>query len=117
MIATALRRDSRRPCVPETPTYFARKLTEFREAAGVSTYRLAQLTGITRQALALLESGRRVPTWDTVQRLALALGVDCTAFIDPGLQLPEAQPPKKAGRPRKATEPDRPERKKKGKAK
>ena len=69
--------------------------------ASDSKYRLAELSGITSQALSLLELGTRLPNWETVQRLAKALGVSCEEFNDPALQLPEAQPPKKAGRPRK----------------
>jgi transcriptional regulator with XRE-family HTH domain len=97
MIGTASRRTAWRSFVPDTPTPFARKLTELREAKGLSKYRLAELAGLTHQAMSLLESGQREPNWQTVQRLALALGVDCTAFTDPELQLPEAKPPKKPG--------------------
>src|SRR4051812_27162878 len=118
MIGAALSRRPRRLCVSETPTYFARKLTELREAAGLSKYRLAQLVGISHQALSMMESGQRGPSWDTVQKLALILDVDCAVFIDPGLQLPEVQPPKKAGRPRKESG-ERPEEgpKRKGRGK
>ncbi|MCI0462122.1 MAG: helix-turn-helix transcriptional regulator [Gemmataceae bacterium] len=88
-------------CMAKPPTHFAGRLLALREAAGLSKYRLAELTGLTRQALGLLESGQTVPTWDTVQKLARALGVSCEAFEDPGMELPEAKPPGKAGRPPK----------------
>jgi len=101
MIAAPLLDDCTEALVSEPSTPFARKLAELREAKGLSKYRLAELAGLTHQAMSLLESGKSEPTWATVQKLALALGVDCTAFTDPELQLPEAQPPKKAGRPRK----------------
>jgi DNA-binding XRE family transcriptional regulator len=105
MLAPALHRFSRRSCVSEAPTHFARKLAELREKAGFSKYRLAELVGISHQAMSLLEAGKSGPSWETVQRLALILKIDCAVFIDPGLQLPEAPEPKKAGRPRKAAEP------------
>jgi DNA-binding XRE family transcriptional regulator len=38
------------------------------------------VTGIHRQTIAQLETGVRQPTWETVQALARALGVDCKAF-------------------------------------
>jgi transcriptional regulator with XRE-family HTH domain len=98
--------------------HFARRLVELRKVAGLSKYRLAELTGITRQALSLLETGQREPNWDTVQRLAKALGVDSTAFEDPDLQLPDVKPPGKAGRPKKdAGAAPSGEKKRKGKGK
>jgi transcriptional regulator with XRE-family HTH domain len=98
--------------VSETPSHFGRKLTELREKAGLSMYRLAELIGVSHQAVSQMESGKRGPSWETVQRLALILKVDCSVFIDPDLPLPEAQPPGKAGRPRKGAAPENPEGKK-----
>jgi transcriptional regulator with XRE-family HTH domain len=87
---------------------FADRLQKLRDAAGLSQYALAKRSGITKQAVSRLEKGERDPNWETVQRLALALGVDCRAFTDPDLQLPEAAPPGKPGRPRKETQPEAP---------
>ena len=101
MIAAVFPYRTWRAAVPEPSAYFARKLVKLRKAQGLSSYRLAKLAGLTKQTLSVLESGERVPNWDTVQRLAKALGVDCREFENPELQLPEAQSPKKAGRPRK----------------
>ncbi len=95
---------------------FADRLRELREATGMSQYALARKAGISKQAMSHLEAGRNDPSWETVQRLALALGVDYEALADPGLTLPEVkpakmgrppkakgeeEPPKKRGRPRK----------------
>ena len=59
---------------------------------------------MTKQALSHLELGTREPTWETVQRVALALGLDCRSFTDPTITLPaepaEGEKPKR-GRPRK----------------
>lgn len=80
---------------------FAARLNRPREEAGLSQYELAKRTGLTRQTFSRLEMGQSVPTWPTVQLLARALGVDCTAFIDPALQLLEAESARPKGRPRK----------------
>ncbi len=80
---------------------FAVRLKTIREAAGLSQYALAQRSGLTKQALSRLELGEREPTWETVQLLAVALGVDCREFVDPGIKPPPAAEPKPRGRPRK----------------
>ena len=61
--------------MPE-PITFASRLTALREARGWTKYRLAKESGLTESALGKLEEGDRVPTWETVQALARALG--CT---------------------------------------
>jgi transcriptional regulator with XRE-family HTH domain len=82
-------------------TTFAERLRGLRENAGLSQYALAKKSGLTKQALSRLELGEREPTWQTVQLLAAALGVDCRAFVDPGLQPPPEEPARPRGRPRK----------------
>lgn len=67
---------------------FATKLKQLREQAGLSMYALAKQSGVSKQALSRLELGINEPAWETVQRLALALGVDCRSFTDPGIQVP-----------------------------
>lgn len=88
---------------------FAARLTQLRGSAGLSQYELARRAGLTRQTLSRLEMGQSVPTWPTVQLLAAALGVDCTAFASPSLQAPNAEEPapRPRGRPKKggASEP------------
>jgi transcriptional regulator with XRE-family HTH domain len=81
--------------------WFAGRLKDLREGAGLSQYALAKRSGLSKQALSNLELGAREPTWETVQRLALALGVDCRAFVDPGLTLPPERPATGRGRPPK----------------
>ncbi len=80
---------------------FAARLKEIREEKGVSQYALAKSSGLSKQAISQLELGLREPNWQTVQLLALALGVDCTAFKDTGLELPDVEPSAGPGRPRK----------------
>jgi transcriptional regulator with XRE-family HTH domain len=81
---------------------FADRLIAVRAKAGLSQYALAKRAGLTKQALSLLESGGNDPRWETVQRLALALGVSCDAFRDPELTLPPQGPLPRMGRPPKA---------------
>jgi transcriptional regulator with XRE-family HTH domain len=85
-----------------SPTSFAQRLQAVREGKGLSQYALAKLSGLSKQTVSSLEMGTHEPSWDTVQRLALALGVDCRSFADPSITLPE-QPaePAQRGRPPK----------------
>jgi transcriptional regulator with XRE-family HTH domain len=80
---------------------FADRLRAERESAGLSQYALAKKSGLSKQALSNLEAGNREPTWQTVQLLAAALGVDCRSFVDPNLSLPEEEPAAPRGRPKK----------------
>lgn len=91
--------------------WFAGRLRELREQAGLTQQELAEKAGFTRGGIAQLESGRRKPAWETVVALAQALGVDCTAFMQQPAAVVAAGP----GRPRKpaaegeaAPEPKRP---------
>jgi transcriptional regulator with XRE-family HTH domain len=59
---------------------FAVKLKRLREAAGWSQAELAGRAGLNQFGVAKLEQGVREPAWATVQALARALGVNCTAF-------------------------------------
>jgi len=59
---------------------FSKRLTVLREAAGLSVSELADKCDMNRQAIYKLESGESNPTWETVQKLALALGVGTDAF-------------------------------------
>jgi transcriptional regulator with XRE-family HTH domain len=63
---------------------FAAKLRTTRKEAGISQYALAKQIGVSKQFLSLLEFGRREPSWETVQKLADALGVQCSVFTDEG---------------------------------
>jgi transcriptional regulator with XRE-family HTH domain len=80
---------------------FADRLRSLREAAGLSQYALAQRSGLSKQAVSQLEMGQSEPTWQTVQLLAAVLDVQCTAFLDPSIRPPAAQPARPRGRPRK----------------
>ncbi len=82
---------------------FKDRLKEAREEAGLTQYALAKRAGISKQAMNLLESGRNQPSWETVQRIAHALGLPCERFQDPALAKEAAggeEKPKRPGRPK-----------------
>lgn len=87
----------------DNATSFAKRLQALRKKAELSQYALAKRSGLSKQAVSNLEMGNREPTWQTVQLLARALGVDCRAFADPDLPLPPESETavKPRGRPRK----------------
>jgi transcriptional regulator with XRE-family HTH domain len=80
--------------------WFAGRLRELREAAGLGRKELAARAGMRSEAgVRNLEQGVRSPSWETVLRLAAALRVDVGAFT----QEPAARAPAPPGRPPQAT--------------
>jgi transcriptional regulator with XRE-family HTH domain len=75
-----------------------------RQGKGWSVYALARRAGLTDQAIHDLEGSDRMPTFDTARRLAAALGIslDWIAGQLPPIELPEREPARPRGRPRKA---------------
>jgi transcriptional regulator with XRE-family HTH domain len=60
---------------------FAVLLLERRKSLGMSHQKVADLAGITRPMVSFVERGKRVPTLDTVSRLATALGSTSAALV------------------------------------
>ncbi len=58
----------------------ASRLIALREAAGLTPYRLAQLSGVSKQTLSAVEAGKSQPAFSTVAKLAKALDVSLSAF-------------------------------------
>jgi transcriptional regulator with XRE-family HTH domain len=82
--------------------WFAGRLRELREKAGLSRGQLAERAGMKSAAgIRNLEQGVRLPSWETVLALCEALGVSCDAFT----QEPGELPPPRAGRPKKVKAP------------
>src|SRR5690349_11322316 len=79
--------------------WFAGRLRELREGAGLTQAELAERAGLTREGVAQLETGRRKPAWETVLALCEALSCSCEAFTHP----PTERPPPGPGRPRKGS--------------
>lgn len=85
---------------PETWEWFGSRLRELRERAGLSRPQLAERAGMRSEAgIRNLEQGLTNPTWETVIRIAKALGVDCTAFTQQPAS--ESTEPARRGRPRR----------------
>lgn len=61
---------------------FAETLKVLRESRGMTQQQLASSSGMNVFGVAKLEQGVTKPYWETVMKLAKALGVDCTAFAD-----------------------------------
>jgi transcriptional regulator with XRE-family HTH domain len=77
--------------------WFAGRLRELRDRAGLTQQQLAQRAGMAWRTIAHLEAGDRKPTWETVLGLCQALGVECGEFA----KEPAARPDAKPGRPAK----------------
>jgi transcriptional regulator with XRE-family HTH domain len=86
--------------------WFAGRLRELREQAGLTQQQLAEKAGMAWRTITHLEGGDRKPTWETVLTLAGVLGVDCGEFA----KEPAARPERRRGRPPKAAHVPAPER-------
>jgi excisionase family DNA binding protein len=60
------------------------RLRQAREATGLTQLELAERSGLTHEAISNLERGRRAPLASTVRRLAQALAIAPTYFVDDG---------------------------------
>ena len=56
-------------------------LKEAREQRGISKYLVAQRSGLSQQAVGYMEKGHRIPSLETVLRIAKALDVDLAEII------------------------------------
>jgi transcriptional regulator with XRE-family HTH domain len=77
--------------------WFAGRLRELRDAAGLTQQQLADKAGLAVGVIRKLERREHRPTWETVLTLCQALGVTCEAFT----QEPAERPPATPGRPKK----------------
>lgn len=59
---------------------FGERLKALRLAAGLTQEKLAEAVGMTVGNIGRLESGSRNPSWETVVRLAEALGISTDKF-------------------------------------
>lgn len=80
--------------------WFAGRLRELREAAGLTQQQLAERAGMAWRTITHLEGGNRKPSWETVIARCQALGVDCGEFAKEPAPRPQPGP----GRPRRAPE-------------
>lgn len=74
-------------------TGFGERLKAIRIAANLTQEQLAEKVGMRAQNITRLETGGRTPSWETVLRLAEALGVSVAEFVnDQGEGDPPAKP-------------------------
>jgi transcriptional regulator with XRE-family HTH domain len=59
------------------------RLKELREAHGISMRALGQRSGLSANALSMIERGRASPSVSTLNKLAEALGISITEFFGP----------------------------------
>ncbi len=64
-----------------TPIRLAALIREKRQDAGLSHEALSVSAGVDRSTISLIESGKRVPTISTAERIAVALGVRLSELI------------------------------------
>lgn len=83
------------------PSEFGNVLRGLRVKASLSQQQLAVAAGLSVSFVAKLERASSDPSWSTVQALAKALGVDCTAFADVEDAADEPEPAKKPARGKK----------------
>lgn len=73
------------------------RLREIRKSLGLTQEQLALRIDMPKGTLVNIEQGRTIPSWETVVKLAKALGVSCAEFMkkptDPGT-LPRGRPKK-----------------------
>jgi transcriptional regulator with XRE-family HTH domain len=60
--------------------FFAIRLRELREQAGLTQGALAERSGLASGTIRQLESGRREPSFETAAKIAVGLGVSLAAF-------------------------------------
>lgn len=58
-----------------------KKIKEFRLAKGLTQTELAEMSGVSAAGLSYIESGQRSPTEDTLNKIALALGLPPAIFL------------------------------------
>ena len=59
----------------------ARLLREQRESLGLSMNEVARRTGLAQQTISFVERGMRMPTLDTLLRIASALDIDLSEVL------------------------------------
>ena len=69
---------------PAVPAIVGRRITEFRQQAGLSLSELARRANLGKGTLSELEAGRRNPTLETLYALTAPLGVGLASLIDLG---------------------------------
>jgi transcriptional regulator with XRE-family HTH domain len=73
-------------------------LKEERQRRGFSKYFIAQESGLSQQAIGYMEKGHRIPSLETVLRVAKAMNVDLAEIVRQALQEISAEQKNKASK-------------------
>ncbi|MDI6908169.1 MAG: helix-turn-helix transcriptional regulator [Thermoanaerobacterales bacterium] len=65
-----------------------KRIMHMREARQISQNALAKKSGVAQSSISDIESGKRIPSVPTLERLAAALGVPVTALFAGGDETP-----------------------------
>lgn len=82
-----------------TANPLVRRLTEEMTARGMSAYALAKIAGVSMPTMTRVLAGEGYPSWETVQRLALALEISTDELRDPAITVEAYEPRGPGGRP------------------
>ncbi|WP_342647231.1 helix-turn-helix domain-containing protein [Mucilaginibacter sp. CSA2-8R] len=77
-------------------TYLANQVKILRSEKGYSQEYLAEQTKLSLRTIQRIEGGQTEPHGDTLQRLAICLGVDVTDLLEQQTKLPDALPENKS---------------------
>lgn len=58
------------------------KIRQERTKRNIKQYELAEKSGISNTYLSDIENGRTTPSIKTLKRIAAALGLECSSFLD-----------------------------------
>jgi transcriptional regulator with XRE-family HTH domain len=82
-------------------SFFARRLRELRDKAGLSQGKLAQRCDLGLSTIAQFEQGLREPTYGTLVTLAKGLGVSLVAFEEAEGEAPAKKPEESTKKPQR----------------
>src|SRR5436189_4694028 len=99
------------------PTGYAKVLTKLLEEAGMSAYRLSEISGVSTQTISAVLSGRNLPGWESAVKIAKALHVSLDVFVTDDVTIPDPSEPGSPGRPSREEESEEKKPAKKGKKK
>lgn len=61
---------------------FGKKLQTLRKASGLTQEQIAQETGLTIESISNIERGIHGPTFDNLEKIAMAMGVEVKQLFD-----------------------------------
>ena len=82
----------------QTRIRFGKALREVRTAAGKSRVDVGHGSGLHPTSIALIETGKRDPSWDTVVRMARGIGASLADIAAAYERQPVPPPPKRPSR-------------------